>query len=174
MTCISSLCASRNSRSRFFRRMLKTSPTGSGLLPTLSSAPSKTSNTVKQRLTGALDDRADPVPNAITTLAAAGAQASVPTAITHTTHTTEGRMSEEWKEHAYQAARIILRNRRTWTGCAETLLALVIERAGEPKDRRSFGGVIQRLQADGYIRRVGVGRAKTSHRSLKTTWARAA
>ena len=83
-------------------------------------------------------------------------------------------MSDEWKEHAYQAARIILRNRRTWTGCAETLLVLVIDRAGEPKDRRSFGGVIQRLQADGYIRRVGVGRAKTSHRSLKTTWARAA
>lgn len=83
-------------------------------------------------------------------------------------------MSAEWKDTAYFIARQMLRNRRRWEGCAEDLLALVIDRAGEPKDRRSFGSVIQRLQAEGYIVRSGIGRARTSHRALKTKWAKVA
>lgn len=83
-------------------------------------------------------------------------------------------MSDEWKDQAYFAARRILRNRRHWQGMAEELLALVVHIAGEPKDRRSFGSVIRRLQSEGHLRRAGVGRARTSHRSIKTRWARAA
>ena len=82
-------------------------------------------------------------------------------------------MSDPWKDDAYFAARRTLRNRKCWTGMAEDLLAIVVAKTGEPKDRRSFGHVIKRLHAEGYLQRSGVGRAKTSHRSIKTRWEKA-
>lgn len=79
-----------------------------------------------------------------------------------------------WADSAYFAARVALRNRKRWSGMAEDLLAIVTAKIGAPRDGRSFGPVVLRLKNDGHIRSAGIGSAKTSNRSLKTRWEKAA
>jgi len=43
-----------------------------------------------------------------------------------------------------------------------------------PPDERAWGPVFARAKRDGILRRVGFGKAKTSHLSPKSLWARAA
>ena len=76
----------------------------------------------------------------------------------------------EWMDAAYTAARKIIRNRRCWTGMAEELLALVVDKIGQPTDARRFGAVVKRLHTEGHLKRAGIGRARTSHRALKPRW----
>ena len=76
----------------------------------------------------------------------------------------------EWQDAAYTAARRIIRNRRHWCGMAEELLVLVVDKIGQPDDARRFGAVVKRLHTEGYLKRAGIGRARTSHRALKPRW----
>jgi len=76
----------------------------------------------------------------------------------------------EWMDAAYFAARKIIRNRRCWSGMAEELLVLVVDKIGQPTDARRFGAVVKRLHTEGHLKRAGIGRARTSHRALKPRW----
>lgn len=75
-----------------------------------------------------------------------------------------------WQDAAFFAARKVLRRHKGCVLLAEDILRPVIDTVGEPADRRSFGGVIRRLRADGHIKPSGVGRARSSHGSLKPRW----
>jgi len=80
---------------------------------------------------------------------------------------------EHWKIEAYHAARKALK-RHVVPFVAEKLRADVEAVIGPAHDGRSFGAVIQRLKAERVIKRAGIGRAKSSHFSLKPRWARCA
>lgn len=77
---------------------------------------------------------------------------------------------DDWQNAAYHATRKIIRNRRCWTGMAEELLVLVVDKIGQPDDARRFGAVVKRLHTEGHLKRAGIGRARTSHRALKPRW----
>jgi len=75
----------------------------------------------------------------------------------------------EWSHDAYRWLRVRLRWQvRPFT--AEELLPAVLKAAGEPRDRRQFGAVLQRLHREGYIARAGFRPARTSHYSPKPVW----
>lgn len=74
-----------------------------------------------------------------------------------------------WKEHATAYARTLIRRRKV-PFLAEQLLPTIVQRIGEPHDRRSFGPVVRSLARDGHIRFAGYAPARTSHRSPKPLW----
>ena len=85
----------------------------------------------------------------------------------------ESKRDAAWQDAAYFATRRLLRKTEgAWM--AEEILPNVIAKIGEPNDRRSFGAVVRRLRLDGHVQPAGVGRARTSHSSLKTRWERVA
>jgi hypothetical protein len=84
----------------------------------------------------------------------------------------EHAMNDNWESRAYMAARMVILKTRGYF-LAETILPAVIDMAGEPKDRRSFGTVMTWLRANGYIKPAGYSAARTSHNSPKRRWVKA-
>lgn len=79
----------------------------------------------------------------------------------------------DWTETAEAELRRQLRRGHIPDLLAEELLPLVTPVAGEPKDRRAWGRVIQRLAGEGVLIRVGYRPARSSNRSAKPVWRRA-
>jgi len=76
----------------------------------------------------------------------------------------------DWAEQAEAELRRQIRTRRIPDLLAEELLPLVTPIVGEPKDKRSWGHVIQAMAADGSLIRVGYRPARSSNGSAKPVW----
>lgn len=76
----------------------------------------------------------------------------------------------DWTEQAEAELRRQIRTRNLGDRLAEELLDLVTPIVGEPRDKRAWGHVIQRLAGEGALIRVGFRPARSSNGSAKPVW----